>query len=218
MLVYLKRIFKASAIAKFSYNKLHLITGLHANTCRKYIHVLMQLGLAEFVGKDNRTLVLRRISSRHQSKNIYIGNVIGDTIKNIELSLLSLFNVEIVRHKLYAKQVIANANGECNDVNKIRQAKRKARDCSYGREFVDNGLSLKSIAKRLKCGLQKAQNIIKFAIKHSYLNKQRNFKSFYDPMAQLVYALFPNKYTFATKNNLYIIEANTYTLGERVIG
>lgn len=212
MSLFVKRNIKSSAIPDFSYNKLHQLTRLHVNTCKRYLRVLLNMGLAEFVGKGNRTLVFKRISSRHERKNVSLGAIVGDTVKQIEYSLLAIFNVEIIKHKEFAKQVIATAT---NGHHKVKEAKRKARDCGYGREFIDRGLSLKTIAKKLKCGLQKAQNIIKFCVKFGFLIKHRNFDQIYDPMARTVFCLFPNKYTFATKNNLYIIKANTYTLGSR---
>lgn len=212
MSLFVKKHIRSSAVNNFSYNKLHILTGLHINTCKAYVKALRKHGLAEFVGKGNSTLVFKRLHSRHGRKNVDIGEIVGDSVKEIAYQLYAIFNVEIVKHKEFAKHIIATA---VNGYKHVKTAKRKARKYGYGREFIENGLALKTIAKKLKCGLQKAQNIIKFCVKYGFLNKHHNIEQIYDQQAQLRYACFPDEYTFATKNNLYIVKANSYTLGNR---
>lgn len=203
---------KSSAINNFSYNKLHIITGLHPYTCKRYVDILIGLKLAEFVGKDNITFVFRRLHSRHKKLNIDLGEITGKTIMDFAYHLYAIFNVEITKHKLFAKHIIATST---NGYKNVKEAKRKARKYGYGREFIDNGISFKTIAKKLKCGLQKAQRIIKFCVKFGFLNLHHNIIQIHDKFAQSRFYFYPDNYTFATKHNLYIVKANTYSLGNR---
>ena len=213
MSVFIKKRFKSSAIHNFSYNKLHEITGLHAETCKKYVKALKNLGLVEFVGNNKDILLFKTLHSRHERKNIKIDEIVGHTVKTIFYSLLAIFNVEIVRHKDFAKQVIAEST---NGFNGIKKASRKAWYYGYkGKEFMDNGISFKTIANKLNCGIQKAQNIIKFAVEYCFLNKHHHAEQTNDIDAIRRFYNNPEDYTFATRHNLYIIKANSYTLGCR---
>lgn len=212
MSLFVKKRIRSSAINQYSDNKLHKITGLHANTCKKYVSILMELGLVEFIGRNGKTLVFKKLSSRHQRKNVDLNDIDGHTVMDIAYHLYAIFNVEIIKHKLYAKHIIETANdGFIN----IKAAKRKARKYGYGREFIDNGLSFKAIAKKLKCGLQKAQNIIKFCCDKLFLIKHKHVTQVYDKYAQTTILFCPNEYTFAKKDYLYIVNANSYELGNR---
>lgn len=214
MSLFVKRRIKSSAVNHFSYNKLHKLTGLHLNTCRRYVKVLRSLGLARFDGNGNNTLVFCTLKSRHQKNNIKLGEAIGTKVSDIAYQLLAIFNVEIIKHKEFAKHIIATAT---NGIKHVKAAKFKARKYGYGREFIEHGLSFKGIAKRLKCCVQKAQNIIKFCVKFKFLTKHHNVQQFYDRQALIRYSLFSDRYTFATKNNLYVVKANTYSLGSRCL-
>lgn len=212
MALFVKKRIRHSAINQFSYNKLHIITGLHSDTCKRYVAILIELGLAEFVGNGNNTLVFKRLHSRHDRLNVDLGDIDGKTIMDYAYHLYAIFNVEIAKHKLYAKHIIATST---DGHEGVREAKRKARKYGYGREFIDNGISFKTIAKRLKCGLQKAQKIIKFCVKFGFLYVQHHVTQIYDKFAQSRFYYYPDDYTFATKHNLYIVKANTYSLGSR---
>lgn len=215
MSLFVKKRIKSSAVNNFSYNKLHSLTGLHAKTCQKYVGALLDMGLARFEGKDGNTLIFCSLQSRHDKNNIKLKEIIDNEVKTVAYQLLATFNAEIAKHKNYAKHIIATAT----DGHKhVKAAKRKARKYGYGRVFKEYGLSFKGIARRLKCGIQKAQHVIKFCIEYGFLVKHKNYEQIYDQQAQLRFKLFPWKYTFATKNNLYIIKANIYTLGCRYDG
>lgn len=212
MSLFVKKRICSSAINRYSDNRLHKITGLHANTCKKYIDILTELGLVEFIGRDGKTLVFKKLSSRHQRKNVDLGDIDGQSVMNIAYHLYAIFNVEIIKHKLFAKHTIETAK---DGFRNIKAAKRKARKYGYGREFIDNGLSFKTIAKKLKCGLQKAQNIIKFCCNKLFLIKHKHVTQIYDRYAQTTILFCPDEYTFATKEYLYIVNANSYELGSR---
>ena len=215
MSLFVKTRIKSSAVNNFSYNKLHKITGLHQNTCKRYVDILIGLNLAEFVGKNNNTLVFRKLHSRHQKHNIDLGDIDGKTIMDFAYHLYAIFNVEITKHKLFAKHIIATST---DGYKHVKEAKRKARKYGYGRDFIENGLSYKTIAKRLKCGIQKAQRIIKFCVDYGFLNIHHNITRIYDEFAQSRLYFYPNDYTYATTHFLYIVKANSYSLGSRYSG
>lgn len=221
MSIFVKTRNRASAIPKFTYNKLHALTGLHHSTCRKYVKALLRLGLAKFTGKDKRTLVFTRLHSRHQRRNVNLSGILTDTFKNIVFSLYSMSVVEIQLRKEFAKQTIATANS-----GKARQAvkaKRKARRCGYVTDpmhgeipYEDNGISLQSIGRRIKAGLQKVQKVIRFSVSNGFLVKHKNIIQRYYEQARLYFAFNPSGWTFASTHNLYKVMANTYTVGERL--
>lgn len=213
MSLLIKKHIRSSAITDYTSDKLHKLTRLHADTCKKYVGILVKLNLAEFVGRNGKTLVFKKLFSRHQRKNIDLGDIDGSSVMDIAYHLYAIFNVEIVRHKLYAKHIIETAT---DGFKNVREAKRKSRKYGYGREFIENGLSFKTIAKRLKCGIQKAQAIIKFCVDKLFLIKNKHITQIYDKYAQTTILFRPDLYTFATKEYLYIVGANSYELGRRV--
>lgn len=245
MAVYIKRTCAASAIPNWSYNKLHNITGLHASTCRSYLQTLKDMGLVSFTGKNNNTIVFNSLASHSKRRNINLDVVVADSVKSIAYSLYSLLVALIQRSKDYVQQTIATIKSASASISDRKAAIRTARRCGWRdtcaqrwiteaatkeeREqrildanrrdllkYKDNGISLKGIGKRIKAGLQKVQRIIKFATVHDFLIKHTKRLRFFNDNAPIVHMFNPNKYTFATRNFLFIVKANRYSMGGRL--
>ena len=76
------------------------------------------------------------------------------------------------------------------------------------------GISYKYIAKRLGVCLQKAFNVVKFAIEKGFLNKFNRQKQEFAYRIGCTSKYEENKdYTFCTLNNKYTILANVYSIG-----
>ena len=228
---FLKRIFPSSVITNYTKDKIHKTTNLHPNTIAKRIKTLSNLGFVSLENDKNgcQRLVLNKIASHHNDRNLDLDVLVYDSIKTVEKSLLALFIVEVQRRKEYAKQVIYKAHHsfDINEVKKMQRAEKCFR--SFGKGFTDFGLSYKTIAKRLKISIQKAVNIVKFAVGYDFIVKikqqlQTFCKDAYrrfeveEEMANMNnLPTWKRNFTFSTKNNLYKILANRYEFGSRVI-
>lgn len=214
--IFIKNICPKSFIKDFTYNKLHKMTGLHITTLQKYIRILRELGYAKFIGKRGTTLLFTSITSDRKWKRIDLSNIVFDSVKDVEQSLMAMAIVEIQRQKDFVKQVAIDLK-EPSDLEALKKAK-KINKAAHGRyeNFHDNGISIKTIAKRLGVHTQKALKIVAYAVKYEFLEKTRNVINEYIPNALLSLKYGECDCTFATKNNLYTVYANTYSIGGRL--
>lgn len=200
----------SNVLKNYNINKLVSITGAHARTIKKRIRVLSQYGLVTIVGK---TLILRSIVSKHAKRNVKLGERFMEysTLKKVEYSLQAMLAKELQNKKDYAKRTIRNAHGASHDYKVVKAARDAARKFGYGFEYVENGLSYKTIAKKLGVCVKTAVKIIKFAEMRKILKKMTHFVSTYIPNCK------PNLlsglgYTFFTRNYGYKVAANTYSV------
>jgi DNA-binding MarR family transcriptional regulator len=214
--IFIKRTYKSSMVTNYSIYKLHLLTGLHASTLSKRLRTLKQLGFIEYVGKNREHLVIKSMSSHNKNRNIDISNIIFDDVKTIEKSLLALVVVEIQKRKNFAKQII-NTLANPKDVKEYKNAKRLCRLFGWGHKYNENGISYKRIAKEMGVSIQKAVGIIKFAVAKEFLNvRHRQMQKYCRGIGSMVKHLDLKGYTFCTKDNIYVILANEYSLGNRL--
>ena len=209
--IFVKNRIKSSTIQDFSYNKLHLLTGLHINTLKKRLDVLKKMGVVEFIGTHKQHLCFKSIVSSCDHRNVSIKHGEFDTIKDIEMTLFAYLVVEIQRRKDFAKHTIQTArNGR--DLEQIKEARRTCRRNGYGEEYQEWGLSYKGIAKRLGVGVQKAFLVVKFAIEQGLVTKiKRQLQKFVKGIGAMCKSI-DSDFTFCTKDNEYYILANAYAL------
>lgn len=216
MSIYVKNRTRDSRVKDYSLNRLRQFTHLHHNTVRKYVDELVLWGLVRMEGSD---MVFGPLGNRH-GKNISIGPTAGLTIKQLTNQLLAAQVVLIVKRKEYARRLIDEATDPKQSRSKeefarFKKARKKRLKYGYTRPFVDNGLSYKGIARRLGISVQKAEEVIRYATTHGLLVKHgRQQQHRVDGIG------FAAKYvdeggsnmTFSTKDNVYIILANVYSL------
>ena len=194
--IYIKKHIVSSTITNYSLNKVRNKTGLAYSSIRKRIETLKQLGFIRFGGKNNEHLTIVCLSSKCNRRNIDLSKCVFDSVKDIEKSLTALFIVEIQKHKDFAKHTIQLAhNPKLSEHKAMKRAKKICNRYGWGKEFNEYGISYKTIAKKLGVCLQKAFEIVKFAIANNMIVKQRN-----------------QDYTFVTKNNAYKVYANSYSV------
>lgn len=198
-------------IKHYTANKLHKLTGLHINTCKKYMRTLKDMGLVVIEGKSN-TLFFRSVRGKHDRRNIVLdGKIDYTSVKSVEYSLNALLIVEIQNQKRYVKQAIESAtNGRTP--SEVKQARRTCRFRRYGRVFSDDGLSYKTIAKKLGVGIQKAFFTVMFGESLGLFHKVKNVVQVYCKNAAAFFAFADHDYTFCTEHNLYKVGANRYEL------
>lgn len=215
MSIYVKNRTRDSRVKDYSLNRLRRFTHLHHSTVRKYVDELALWGLVRMEEGD---LVFGQLSDRH-GKNISIGSTDGLTIKQLENQLLAAQVVLIVKRKEYAKRLIDESTNpkrsrSKEDLARYKKARKKRLRYGYKESFRDNGLSYKGIARRLGIGLQKAEEVVRYATTHGLLVKHTHQEQHrvdgIGAMGKFIDGV--GGVTFVTKNNQYIIFANTYSL------
>lgn len=208
MLMFIRKQLGSSILRNYSTNKLVSITGAHASTIKKRIRVLSQYNL---VSVTDKTLVLRSIVSKHAKRNIKLGErfMKYSTLKEVEYSLQAMLVKELQNKKDFAKRTIRNTHGSSHDYKVVKAARDVARKFGYGNQYVEKGLSYKTIAKRLGVSIKTAVKIVKFAVKRTILKKTTHFLSTYLPKVNYMEGL---GYTFTTYNYGYTVLANTYAV------
>lgn len=210
LLLWVKDRYVSSTINNFSYNRLHNLTGLHLNTIRKRIKTLKSLKLVRF---EHNHLVFCTISSKSKYLSYDYKEIKCDTIMDFEKYLCSLQVVEIQRRKDFVKQTLQSLHAP-DTLQEYRNAKRICRRYGYQGEYKEFGLSYKRIAKELGVSLQKAFDIVKFAVEKQILAKFKHQSQTYIRNAKFIVGKFLDdfNFTFCTKNNVYLVFANTYSV------
>lgn len=212
--IYVKKNVVSSTITDFSINKLHTLTNLSYSTLRKRLHILRNLGYIKNTGKNNEHLVFTSLASSSKHRNLDLSKYVFNSVKDIEKSILASFVVEIQKRKDFVKHTIQTAfNPEKGQLKDMKKARKLCNRYGYGKEFKEYGLSYKTIAKKLGICLQKAFEIVKFAIVNNMIVKHNHIKQLYIKgigFAQK-YCKF-NDVTFFTNNNAYKVYANSYSV------
>ena len=218
MLIFVKEQKPASVIADFSYYKLAKITNLHHATCKRLCGILRNMDLVEFVGREQKNLLFKKV--RAPKSNIRIDNIDHSSVKSIETGLRAMLLVEIQNQKNFIKQRVIRANnpkGKCSS-EEYKAFKRARKFCTKRgiEKFEENGISYKTLGRRMNVGSHKVSEVIKYAERNKMIVKTRHRE---------VYALTNNNarnvVLFSGKNNLfpskdnnivYSCSANTYSI------
>ena len=208
MFLLIRKRLGSNILKDYSINKLVNLLGAHACTIKKRMHVLAQYGLVTIVGK---TLMLRSVVSKHANRNVKLGErkMEYSSLKSVEYSLQAILVVVVQSRKDFAKRTIRNAHGASHDFNVIKAARDAARKFGYGFEYKENGLSYKTIARRLGVSVKTAVEIVKFAVKRTILKKTTHSIATY---MQSVCGMELYGYTFTTRNYGYKVLANSYSV------
>lgn len=208
MFLLIKKRLGSNVIKEYSINKLSSLTGAHARTIKKRLRVLSQYGL---ISIENKTLTLRSVVSKHTKRNVKLGEdeMEYTSLKTVEYSLQAILVAQIQLRKDFAKRTIRNAHGASRDYKVVKAARDLARKFGYGFEYIEMGLSYRTIAKRLGVSIKSAVEIVKFAVKRSILTKITHSIATYLPS---VCGMEVYGYTFTTRNYGYNVLANSYSV------
>ncbi len=197
---------RGATIPKFTYNKLHDITGMHATTIKKNIAVLKDM---ELVTIDERnTITFRSIISRHNKRNARLAKIDYKNIKTIARSLQAILFVNIQLRKDFAKRTIRKAHNGRNP-KQVKAAQKLSRKYGWAHDYNEQGLSYKGIAKRLHCCKQTAEKIVSYAVDRKMAQKFCHYAYTY---MQGVWYMYVEGYTYTTRNYGVKVTANTYTV------
>lgn len=217
IVLYMKQTLSRDGMIKdFSYNKIYELIGIAPTTLRKYLPIMEQHGFVCFQGQN---LVLKSLHSKHKDRNICVDKINFNSFKDTFKSLRSFLALIVQAHKDFLKrtlQIVANPKN-----NKEFQAARKlvGRLVKQGilsdrhQKYKEFGLCYKRIAKEIGSCVKTAQNIMRYAVDNGWCTKQHNQEQIFAPK---VNKRKIDGYTFSTKNNLYIVYANTYSIDSSV--
>lgn len=206
--LYCKDKLNVNYIDDFSYNKLHVLTGLHDNTLRKRIKTLLSIGVAFF---QKKRLVFAKIKNSQSRNNFTIETDSLNSVNDYEKAVVTLGIAIIIRNKEFAKNVSDNLHNP-KRLDDLKKAKKLARIYDYT-EYVDNGISYDYMAEKFCCSIKTMVEIVKFATKKGFLAIKKNVETFF--AHGICWRLNKNnsQFTFTTKNYAYIVHANSYYKG-----
>jgi len=217
--VYLKfKVGRDSIVKDFSINKIRKITGLSSTAINKYLPILFANGWASICGSSRKHLVINRMASSTNNRNVCVDKFCFNSFKDVYNSIRSFLAILIQARKDFIKRTIQIATnpqvGEnCKAARKtVKRLVREGiiRDIKY-KEY---GLSYKRIAKELGNCARTAFRVMQYAINKKLVVKHNNVEQVFAPK---VYYRHIIGYTFSTKNNLYCVHANTYAIPHGII-
>lgn len=218
--LYIKEKLGRSACMKdYTINKLHTLTGISATTLKKYMPMLIKLGWVRFYGKNGRDLVVGKLCSKHDERNIRVDGFCFKSFKDVYYSLRAFLALVIQARKDFIKRTLQSVR-EPKSPKEFRSARKLVRRLvkqkvlkSVYQEYVEAGLGYKRIAKEIGNCVRTAVNTIAYAVKHGWVVKYHHTEQVH--ANNINYAVVDG-YTFATRDNLYITSANIYELSNEV--
>lgn len=201
----------------YTVNRLHEISNIHAETIKKRIRFLEDMGMIGY--SERKQIVFLKARAHNPIHNTTISIPHNATIKDIEKIILAVRLQMKIRQKEYLRNVLSIArdgftsDGKPARLETIKRAKKWLREhCNidwHKRGFVDYGWSYKAIAKYLGVSIKQAVQAVKFAVENSYLLKQTH------SMFKRISSKFEIDYiqhTFLLNNYSYKVYSNTYSL------
>lgn len=208
----------SSVIRKFTIYKLQRLTicitrnresKMHYNTIRKYVDVLLKMGLAEIKDGD---LYLKKMASSTKHRNIDISKFKIDKTKNVFEQIRELLFLMIQAHKDFVQSLLRLRTNPTEGVSYAKLRKFCKKCCGDpNAEYVENGLSYKKAASKMGCCAKTAYNSIKMAIKRGWCKKHNRCEV--HELIGVNYRVIPG-YSYTTENFGFIIRSNTFTLSK----
>ena len=239
LFVVLKHIYPASGIRNYKASIICKALGMHYNTFKRLMNILIANGLCEFVGRNKTTLRLRSIRTKWKSKDMDISFIrfsltkrkngsyegVRYVLDKIAKEIVVVYILDVNRRRSYAERLVGSSvNPRCKD--EMLKADKERRRRGYRKTFEHKGISYKGLADRLGMSEQMAFYVIKYAVDSGLLIKQNNIeridttdKEHLADMAKIIRTKFgKNKdYTFICGCFVYYVGANDYLRGDRAV-
>lgn len=176
-------------------------------TIRKYLEVLIKMGLAEITNND---LYIKKMASATKHRNIDISIFKTDKNKNIYNQIRELLFLAIQAQKDFVSSLLRLRKNPPKgvDYRKVRRFCKKCCENPYA-EYKEYGLSYRRIGKQIGCCARTAFTLVKDAVRRKWCTKENHCTIDYLPGVN--FAELPN-YTFTSYNYGFILRPNTYTL------
>lgn len=214
------RLGRVSTMHNWSVNKIHELTGISATTINKYLPLMKSIGLVCTEGRNNGHLVVKRLSSKRQGRNIDISKFDFSSFKDIYnclrafLALAIQARKEFVRRALHASQNPSSPGELKRARSKLRRLVKNGVISGMDAKFEDHGISRARIARETGNCLRTAHNIIEFAINKKWWKKENH--EIRVLLSGIAYRDTGELFTYTTKNYLVISLANTYILEDSI--
>ena len=180
-----KYLHPASVIPMYNAHKLAKELGMHHNTIKKYVKILLSMGLVEYTAKGNTHLKFKRLAA--DFNNIRIDLFSDKSFKDIISGLDAMFIVEKQSQKVYVQQQEFKAtNPSPND--SIKAIKRAKAFCNkrglatidengnYELKFKDYGISYNFICRNLRRGRNLTKRAIEKGIEFGLFDVEKSYK------------------------------------------
>lgn len=229
--IYIKLNVTSSSIKECTTNKIHSLTGLHANTIKKRLMTLKEFGLIETT--ENNTTTFKTLKSSNDRLNVLFDFTKFNTVSELEYALYAIILIEKIRNKEYIKKELERLKKlpkpkDSKESTKVKKEYKKFKKIFYkhkmpsekpitDEKYDEYGISLSTITKLLGVAREKAHKIVKFAIRHNLITKKKRVEQIFIYGIGRASKFWDEKhknYTFCTKNNAYKVHANVYHLIE----
>lgn len=214
----LKHTLSKSRLLHSNINRLAKAAKVSHKTMKKYLPLLIMNGFIHIEGcgkLNNQIIIVNKIATKHDKQNISIDLIHYDSIQSVVKSLRAFMVVHLQSKKDYMKQLLETFHNPYRSDNYKEVRRRVRKLVSYGyledmhQCYAEWGLSIKGIAKRIGCSLVTAFKAVEYAISNGWLIKEKHVEQFY---AKGVNHTEVEWATFTTKDNIYIVHPNTYSL------
>lgn len=205
----------SSTVKGCTLNKLHEMTGLHSETIKKHLLKLAEMDLIDEL--PNGSIVFKSLTNKHENRNMPpLDFDRFKTLTEIEYAVYTVAIMEKLKRMKYTEEKCKVRFNPTKD-DDFKAARKYCRKHNITKPFQNNGLSYDGIARVLNISSGTAEAVIKFAVKHNFLEKHN--RQIQMPVWH-VGKTVPNKAAFlettgahfCTKNNVYKVLANAYTI------
>lgn len=214
--VFLKfKIDRSSIIRNYTPYKVQKLTGISPHTLKKYLPLMLELGLVSFCGKNNEHLVISRLHSKIENRNIDLGTFAFQSFREVYQSIRSYLFLLLQHRKEYVRRTLQIARYPKKGENFKAARKAVKRLVKQGvlkspnEEPKEYGISLKRIGEEVGVCLRTAEEVVKFALIRKWCRKFTHFKATHMPG---VNRMEVPGYMFTTLNYGFNVTANTYVL------
>lgn len=206
------RIGRTSAIKGASMNRIAALAGTSPSTIKKYLPMWRNMQLVEWQGTKGDVLVIKRLASKTNHRNVEVDKLDYKTFKMLYKTLRSLLFLILNSHKSFIRRLLRVVTDPRKGENYKKARKLSefyaCREADGTFRYKEYGLSYKTTARKLGYCARTAEEIIKLAIRKKWCSKTTRYMSQYLPKVR---GRFVEGYTFTTMNHGYKVLANTYT-------
>lgn len=211
LFVFVKQRKRCSVFPDYSIDGLSKFCKLSKNTTRKRLRRLEEMGLVCRVGRYGQHLMFKKARRKHE--NVRISKIHFKTIKDIELALRVILICEIQSSKIWLEQRVFEAYGQDESIPyDVRKRSIKiCRKCGVSK-FTDNGISWKTISKRLNCSYCIVRQVLEFGEKFYFFKINRNIEELEDERTEILRYSGEKNLFISKRGRIFRAHCNTFTL------
>lgn len=211
---------RTSTMHNYTINKIHRLTGLSATTIKKYLPVLKSMGWVRLDGKHGEHLIVCRLSSSKNRRNISIDKFCFDTFKDIHNSLRAFLVMAIQARKDYVRRTLCTYRNP-STTDELKRARNKMRGLvkrgvipSIDTQFKELGVSLARMARETGNCIRTVQRVVGYAVRKQWC--VRHHHSIRHQLKGIGFRDGLGFFTYSTKDYIVIMKSNTYELNEDI--